>query len=148
MDAFPMDGLARTFQQVESNLLVRIVFNHRLQRYFQAIRATRFFDYLCSTHMGGKILYKSGIRQDIFSHDDLLIENLTHNPQLCRQCGKCKAYCPMDRPLPEGIADQEGCLQCLYCYLVCPEQAISLQGQFGFFNEQIHQYGAHIKKIV
>lgn len=148
LDGVDIAGHRRSFAPARSNIIVRTIFNPQLQRYFQAVRRTRLFDYLCSTSLGGKILFKAGIRQDVFTTDELDVVRLHYDPDRCRECGKCAAYCPMGRSLPTGIEEHpETCLSCLYCYLVCPEQAITVDGSLGFLSEQIRQFGDRTKQI-
>jgi uncharacterized protein (DUF362 family)/ferredoxin len=148
IDSIPLEEHGRQFLPPKSNLLVRTIFNTTLQRYFQALRRMRLAEYFCSTKIGGKILFTSGIRQDVFSDEETSIEEITHDAEKCRRCGKCRSYCPAGRPLPEGFTlDQDRCLNCLYCFSVCPEGAIGVEGNLGFFNEQLRQFGELIRKI-
>lgn len=149
VDNFPIENHQRQFLPAKGNLIVRFIFNPRLQKYFQALRATKFFTYICSTKIGGKILFHTGIRQDVFIEEEENIKALKYKPDICTNCGKCAEYCPMERKLPDDIEKNTAqCLHCLYCLSVCPDDAIYIEGNLGFFSEQLRQYGDIIKKIV
>ncbi|MBF0344812.1 MAG: DUF362 domain-containing protein [Nitrospirae bacterium] len=142
---FPLD---RTFlfKPPRAGLLAGFIHNPKRQRYFLAIRNTAVFRYLCSTQIGGKLLYKSGLRQDVFVKDAMQHQGLTLDPAMCNNCGKCAGYCPVDLPLPHALsAPAPQCIQCLYCYCVCPASAIVFKGTLGFMQEQNAQYEALIK---
>jgi len=50
--------------------------------------------------------------------------------------------------LPEAFDTEEfQCLNCLYCYSVCPNEAITISGKLGHYKEQIKRYGEIIKRI-
>ncbi len=74
-------------------------------------------------------------------------EELSLNNEKCTQCGKCKDYCPVDINLPDDLEKKgNGCIHCVYCYLVCPEHAINFKGELGFLSEQIRQYDEIVRK--
>jgi len=149
LDQLTLDDVPPPFKQARANLLVRLIFDHRVQRYFQKLRATRLADWICSSELGGTLLFKSGIRQDVFVPEKMEINRLVHDPDRCQHCGRCAHYCPLGRNLPEGFSNEdETCLQCLYCFSVCPNNAISVEGDLGFFSEQVRQFGEVIKKIL
>jgi Fe-S-cluster-containing hydrogenase component 2 len=51
--------------------------------------------------------------------------------------------------VPEVLSknDDSSCIQCLYCYMVCPRKAIQLHGGFGFLQAQIGKYDPLIRRI-
>ena len=118
------------------------------QKYFLAIRNTRFFNYLCSTKLAGKILYATGLRQDVFIDDEMDCKSLAVNMDKCTKCDKCEQYCPIGIKLPDDLEKEgNGCIGCLYCYLVCPENAIEFKGELGFMDEQLKQYDEIVREI-
>lgn len=148
IDQLDLSEHKRPFLPPQSNALVRTIFNHKWQKYFQAMRKTRFFTYLCNTELGGKILFHSGIRQDTFTPTELDIKQIIHDPDKCSECGKCQQYCPMGRNIPDRkMMDETPCLECLYCYLVCPNVAYSIDGELGFLNDQLEQFGDITREI-
>jgi uncharacterized protein (DUF362 family)/NAD-dependent dihydropyrimidine dehydrogenase PreA subunit len=118
------------------------------QKYFLAIRNKPLFHYLCSTRIGGKILYLTGLRQDVFIEEEMECEGLSLNTERCLGCGKCTEYCPMGLDVPDALVSmKDNCIHCLYCFCVCPEHAIEFKGKFGFMEEQLKQYD-HITRSV
>ena len=50
---------------------------------------------------------------------------------------------------PEALPSTEvmaSCLDCLYCFAVCPGGAIKADGELGFYAEQMRRYEKLIKK--
>jgi len=118
------------------------------QKYFFAIRNTRYFNYLCSTKIGGKILFKTGLRQDVFIEDEMKFGRFSLNRERCSKCNKCGDYCPIDIKLPDQLEkDGDRCIECLYCFMVCPEKAIDFEGKLGFVNEQLRQYDSIVRNL-
>ncbi len=143
-----IDGHKRKFLSPRGSLAARFIHSPKRQKYFLAIRNTKVFNYLCSTKIGGKILFKTGLRQDVFIEDEMSCKGLSIDWEKCTRCGKCADYCPIDINLPDGL-DNEGnsCIHCLYCFMVCPEKAIIFKGEFGFVSEQLRQYDDIVRKI-
>jgi uncharacterized protein (DUF362 family)/NAD-dependent dihydropyrimidine dehydrogenase PreA subunit len=148
VDAQDVKGFEKKFAPPEAGPLAAFIHHPSRQKYFLAIRNTALFNYLCSTKIAGKILYATGLRQDVFIDKEMSCKGLSLNRQKCAQCGKCMEYCPVDIELPNGLEKKEnGCIHCLYCYLVCPKRAIEFKGELGFMGEQIRQYDEIIRKI-
>ncbi|MBF0466524.1 MAG: DUF362 domain-containing protein [Nitrospirae bacterium] len=136
----------------EAGPIATFIHHPKRQKYFLAIRNTAFFNYLCQTEFFGKILFATGLRQDVFIKDEMHWDGLSLNESACTKCGKCNDYCPLDIKLPEslskaGASSPPGCIQCLYCYSTCPERAIDFHGKLGFMSEQIRQYDNIIRKL-
>lgn len=129
--------------------IASFIHSPKRQRHFLAIRNTALFDYLCSTRLVGALLFKSGLRQDVFLEGEMSCESLRVDAQRCTDCGRCARYCPLGRELPGALAQGAGdeCLGCLYCHAVCPERAIAFTGSPGFYAEQIRQYDGIIRKM-
>lgn len=145
-----VSGLMRKLKEPEANMLVSFIHSPKRQRYFLAIRNTSFFNYLCSTKLFGYLLFLSGLRQDNFIKEDMVFNGLNLNKKLCEEgCTKCRDYCPTGLKLPEGLKNQDnGCVECLYCFFVCPTKAIEFKGKLGFVAEQLRQYDTITRKVV
>lgn len=140
-------ALGREFKKPKANFLASFIHNPKRQRYFLAIRNTGFFSYLASTKFFGHLLFLTGLRQDNFIKEEMSIEGLTFNTSRCKEgCTKCTDYCPVDIKLPEDF-DNNKCIGCLYCYLVCPSKAIVFKGDLGFMTEQMRQYDDITREI-
>lgn len=132
----------KSFLPPTAGFLASFIHSPKRQKYFLAIRNTRFFNYLCSTDIVGKILFITGLRQDNFIKEEMVFEGFSFNKQLCMDgCRKCKDYCPIGLKLPDEIENKNnGCIGCQYCFLVCPTKAIEFKGTLGFMAEQLKQY--------
>jgi uncharacterized protein (DUF362 family)/Pyruvate/2-oxoacid:ferredoxin oxidoreductase delta subunit len=144
-----MEGIARTFKKPVANPLASFVHSPKRQKYFLAVRNTKFFTYLASTRAFGYLLFKSGLRQDNFIPSEMTFEGFTLHADKCREgCTRCADYCPLGLSLPEGIEDRDsGCIGCQYCFLVCPTRAIEFRGTLGFLADQIRQYDAITREV-
>jgi len=129
--------------------IATFIHSPKRQKYFLAIRNTRFFDKVCSTKLAGKVLYATGLRQDVFIDDEMAIMGIKIDPDKCTDCGRCAEYCPTGVPLPSTREPHtnERCIGCLYCFCVCPERAISVEGCLGFMDEQLRQYDDIIRRM-
>lgn len=136
-----------TFKPPVAGPIANFIHSPKRQKYFLAIRNTPVFNYLCSTGLGGKILYATGLRQDVFRDDEMVFKGLGLDENLCDRCGKCADYCPVGIKLPDSLmGDNAECIGCLYCYCVCPKIAIKFIGTMGFMDEQMKQYDNIIRK--
>ena len=132
------------------SFLLKLVCNRHLQRYFQALRHAPGLYALCNTKFMGHVFFKLGIRQERFIDEEMDIQGMVFDENKCLPgCDKCSQYCPMALNVPAVLCDEAGssCIQCLYCYMVCPTKAIGLEGNFGFLKAQIEKYDPLIRKI-
>jgi len=143
--------LPRTFRFAppKAGAIANFIHSPKRQKYFLAIRNTPFFNRVCSTRIAGALLYKTGLRQDVFLDEEMAFGSLSVDAARCTSCGRCAGYCPLGLDLPAALAAGSGdsCLQCLYCYAVCPERAIVFGGRPGFFAEQLRQYDGIIRRM-
>jgi uncharacterized protein (DUF362 family)/ferredoxin len=139
------------FKPPKAGLIASFIHSPKRQKYFLAIRNTPLFNYVCSTKIGGKLLFISGLRQDVFIDEDTECDALVLDMEKCTNCGKCVEYCPIGLELPAALSEAGGkddrCIHCVYCFCVCPESAIKFHGKLGFMEEQIKQYDEIIKRI-
>lgn len=147
VEAFPLERSV-AFKPPKAGLIAGFVHSPKRQKYFLAIRNTSLFARLCSTQLAGKLLFASGLRQDVFHDQEMRLEGLRRDPERCTGCGRCAGYCPLGLQLPEALPSRTGvCLDCLYCFLVCPEKAIQFQGDQGFLSEQLRQYDEIVRRV-
>lgn len=136
------------FKLPNAGFLANFIHSPKRQKYFLAIRNTPLFNYICSTQIGGKLLYMTRLRQDVFINDEAGCEGLSLNTELCSHCGKCADYCPIGLSLPDDLTlVNNKCIHCLYCFCICPEHAIKFNGKLGFMEEQLRQYDDIIRRI-
>ena len=135
------------FKPPTAGFLATFIHSPKRQKYFLAVRNTWFFTYMASTKWFGYLLFLSGLRQDNFIEDEMKFEGLNFNTNKCVSgCSRCRDYCPVEIDLPEKY-DGKKCIECLYCFLVCPSKAIEFRGELGFLNEQIRQYDDITRKV-
>lgn len=111
------------------------------------IRFSRGSDYVFSLKIVSKILYSLRFIQDMYTDEEMEIHNISINKEKCNNCKECAKYCPMSIDLPDHYETEE-CIKCLYCYCVCPHEAIRLEGKLGFFASQIKRYNKIIREII
>jgi uncharacterized protein (DUF362 family)/ferredoxin len=112
------------------------------------IRFSRGSDYIFSSKIISKILYSLRFVQDMYYDDEEMeIHKISINKEKCNGCKECAKYCPMSIDLPDHFESEE-CIKCLYCYCVCPKEAISLEGKLGFFENQIKRYDRIIREMI
>jgi uncharacterized protein (DUF362 family)/ferredoxin len=145
------------FKPPKPGYLAGFIHHPKRQKYFLAIRNTLLFDYICSTRAGGRLLYLTGLRQDVFIEEEMECEYLSLNEEKCSRCGKCADYCPIELPLPDALphgrdpkrmdGSMSHCILCMYCFCICPEYAIEYHGELGFMKEQLKQYDDLVRSI-
>lgn len=154
MDAF-LAGLdlalpaGRPLAPPVAGALATFIHSPRRQKYFLAVRNTRFFTWLAGTDWFGALLFKTGLRQDVFCRDEMRLAGLTLDRAACTDCGACRRFCPagLDPAALAAGGAAGDCLECLYCYLVCPESALVFHGEPGFLAEQLRQYDALVRTL-
>ena len=145
---YPVNTYPRPFAPPAAGPLARFIHHPKRQKYFLAIRNTRFFTALCNTKIVGKLLFLTDLRQDVFLETEMECESLGLDRDKCNDCGICRDYCPQELPLPDYFTREEpACMQCLYCFCVCPQEAITFQGTLGFMEEQLKQYDRIIRHL-
>ncbi len=131
--------------------LATFIHSPKRQKYFLAVRNTAFFNMVCNTKLIGALLYATGLRQDVFIDEEMRLDKLSVDLKKCETCERkpCIEYCPTGVKLPEGLNENDkNCIDCLYCYCVCPYDAVEFHGVRGFLDEQLRQYDDVVKRIV
>lgn len=148
INSFVPQSRIKKLRKPRVNRLVRFINGPKRQRYFIKIRLAPGINRLFSLKAVGALLNATGLRQDVFIKTESGLKGIFLDPALCDDCKKCRDYCPTGLLLPEGLKEDNGrCIGCLYCFLVCPRNAIKLKGDPGFLCEQIKRYGKITRRI-
>lgn len=93
--------------------------------------------------------YKLKIIQDVYVRADDTLRVTARNADACGDCRKCADACPTGLPLEQiGVTTSEpDCVQCLYCWWVCPKDAIALGGEQNAMARQIQRYKGQIEGL-
>jgi uncharacterized protein (DUF362 family)/NAD-dependent dihydropyrimidine dehydrogenase PreA subunit len=142
-----LSHLDYTFEKPTPSLLFRIINNPRYRWIFSRIRYS-FLSSLFSSNLVSRVLFGLGARQDFFNKNDAKITTFSLDMNRCIECGICDEYCPMKIHLPTDLETNKKCCRCLYCYFVCPTEAIRLNGNIGYLSYQIDEYRERIIKQV
>jgi Pyruvate/2-oxoacid:ferredoxin oxidoreductase delta subunit len=97
-----------------------------------------------------RLLYRLGIMQDVYEVAEARIERLVLDRGACDECGKCLAVCPIELPITDSDFDfwaSPNCLGCLYCAFVCPQEAITIEGELGYLKARLARYGEAMRSL-
>lgn len=96
-----------------------------------------------------KFLYHTKIREDLYDDEDPQIQEIVIDKSKCNLCKSCNDICPMNIDITDSrfSVESTGCIKCLYCYMICPEKCISLQGNLGYLVRAMADYQPHIDKL-
>ncbi len=150
VDELDLSPWQRDFALPKANLLASFIHHPRFQKFFLAIRNTRFFTYLAGTEWFGRLLFKTQLRQDVFLSEAPTCVPLRLDQALCDDCGLCADYCPqgMDPAVEMALGRCLECLHCLYCFMVCPQKAIVHDGALGFMDENVRRYEQYTRRFI
>ena len=93
--------------------------------------------------------YRLRIIQDVYDRVDDTITDLTRDADRCGDCRRCEDFCPTFLPLAQiGASPRSSdCVLCLYCWWVCPKEAITLTGQLNHLTRQTQRYKTIVETI-
>jgi len=96
-----------------------------------------------------EVAYDFGIIQDVYFMEDDTVTDLRKNAELCGECRKCEDFCPTHLKAEEiGVkTGEEDCIQCLYCWWVCPDDALLLEGDLNHLSRQVERYKKDVEKL-
>ena len=96
-----------------------------------------------------KMAYRMKIIQDVYSLDDDSVDGIRRVRTECAPCRKCEDFCPTGLSSEEiGIkTDPEDCIGCMYCWWVCDDIAIELNGEVNHLSRQIDRYKREIEEL-
>lgn len=143
IDALDLSGISQPFLRPKLPLQTRIATNKKLQKYFLKVRHAPGLRNFFNSGAGNRLLFKLKLTQEVMIYENPEVQGIAHTPEECKHCGICVAFCPMS--LDPRDSNREGCIQCMYCYCVCPNKLFEIQGNAGFFEEQIKQYDAIVR---
>ncbi len=146
LDESDIDKYAKRFKRPEINWLTAIVSHKRLQKYFLKIRHAPVIRNIFGTSLANRIMFAFRLTQEVYIEKERSENQLSLDKSRCKGVGKCRIYCPMRLNLPDEL-NHNDCVQCLYCFSVCPNKAIQIEGHLGFFSEQIKQYDEIIRNL-
>ena len=88
---------------------------------------------------------RAGVVQDVYDSEDDTVVAVHRNASGCGDCRRCEDVCPDGLPL-DRIGAQD-CTGCLYCWWVCPKDAITLEGDPGFLARHAERYKRAIEQL-
>lgn len=96
-----------------------------------------------------ELAYKLKIVQDVYFLDDDTLKLVGRKAGDCGDCQKCQDFCPTGLTRDEiGVkTEMPDCVQCLYCWWVCPKDALTLTGERNYMNRQIERYKGQIEQL-
>jgi len=86
-----------------------------------------------------------GLVQDVYDPEDDTVVAVHRAADRCGDCRRCEDVCPDGLPL-DRIGAQD-CTGCLYCWWVCPKDAIALEGDLGFLARHGERYKTAIERL-
>lgn len=139
----------KIFDKPSPNFLASLMINPRFQKYFSKVRNAPVIKDIVNLQGTKKLLLALGLTQEVIVKKERQSQ-LKWSGEKCKECGKCADFCPLALDLPLSLKDVEklngNCIDCLYCYAVCPEHAIDVEGELGFYEEQLKRYGSYIRE--
>jgi ferredoxin len=93
--------------------------------------------------------YRLKIIQDVYSREDDTLRLVGRDDTKCGTCTRCADFCPTNLPLADigRVTEAPGCVQCLYCWWVCPSGALTVEGSANAMQRQIDRYKQEIEAI-
>jgi uncharacterized protein (DUF362 family)/Pyruvate/2-oxoacid:ferredoxin oxidoreductase delta subunit len=93
--------------------------------------------------------YRLGVVQDVYDLADDEVTGFTRDADRCGTCERCVDFCPTHLPLSDiGVKTElPDCIGCLYCWWVCPKDAITLEGSVRGMARQIDRYKEVIEQL-
>jgi uncharacterized protein (DUF362 family)/ferredoxin len=137
----------KSFERPDPAFLAKLVVAPGLKNFMRRLRNSQFISSLLKRETIRRVMFLVGLTQEVIISQERNVK-LKFHKENCTACGKCSYYCPQLLELPESLEQKNSdCINCLYCYAVCPADAIEAEGQFGYYREQIRRYGKIIKEI-
>jgi uncharacterized protein (DUF362 family)/NAD-dependent dihydropyrimidine dehydrogenase PreA subunit len=95
-----------------------------------------------------QLAYDLKIIQDLYSREDDTIVDL-RKLEGCGECRRCEDFCPTHLSAEDiGVkTDEPDCIQCLYCWWVCPKGMLELSGEMNHLQRQADRYKPVIEQL-
>jgi len=148
LSAVRSSHLTRKFEKPKPSLLASLINDPRYRGFFAKLRwnyVHPYFSSLFSSDLVSRALYNLRARQDMFIQKEPEKIQICLDEGICNYCQLCIDYCPTGVGTPSEVGDLRKCIQCLYCYFVCPTKAIRLKGTLGYLLYQINNYAEPIR---
>lgn len=140
--------LGRAFRKPTPGILARIVLIPKLAPIVREIRNSTPIKKLLELEIIQRAMLAIGLTQEVMIRKERNAW-LKWNADKCDSCGRCAQYCPQLLKLPEILnGHPTACVECFYCYAVCPVGAIEAKGEMGFYKEQEKRYQKKILEIL
>jgi len=96
-----------------------------------------------------RLAYRLRIVQDVYDREDDTLRVVGRDAARCGDCRRCEGFCPAGLARERIGADPEdpGCLQCLYCWLVCPRDALRVEGEARQLARQVERHGDSFRRL-
>lgn len=96
-----------------------------------------------------ELAYKAKIIQDVYSLEDDTLRLVGRDLSKCGSCARCVDFCPTGLGFDEiGVkTSAPECVQCLYCWWVCPEGALELSGDANAMQRQVDRYKPEVERL-
>ncbi len=96
-----------------------------------------------------ELAYKAKIIQDVYALEDDSVSSVRRDPSACGTCEKCTDYCPTGLSVDEiGVeTGTDKCIGCLYCWWICPNDALTPDGPLGHLERQVERYKSVIEQL-
>ena len=93
--------------------------------------------------------YRLGVVQDVYSAEDDGVAGVRRRSADCGDCQDCEDFCPTWLKRDEiGVkTDAEDCVACLYCWWVCPDGVLELDGPLGHLQRQVERYKSAVEAL-
>lgn len=136
--------------QIEKNISPIVNIEKALEKNFMARISElkelywlkKMMRYITSQKSISELAYRLKIIQDLYSLEEDEIEAVNRDEEKCLSCGECNIYCPTGietQKIGQMPADNR-CINCLYCFFVCPNDALKITGKQGFMKRHIEKY--------